>query len=175
MAIRMMSGLPARVIQVLQDYLPAELDLIDAEEADGVTTPDIASADYYPWDIHNITAYPACSIRAESTVPIEVLDSDMGSRVDAYHNLEVMFHVTSGVTDSAGVDLQVLLARYISGAARVLCITKWALQTSADPTRFVEVVQWVNEATYGPQLEQDDGAIVRTAILPIRVRRRESR
>ncbi len=66
MSPRMMSGLPARIIQVLKDFLPAELDLIDAEEADGITTPDIPTAGYYQWDKKNIPEHLSFAIRTVS-------------------------------------------------------------------------------------------------------------
>jgi hypothetical protein len=176
MAIRMMSGLPERVIQVLKDFLPAELDLIDAEEADSITTPDIGADDYHEWDRPVIHEFPACSIRPVSSRPVEVLSEGFGKRVDAVHRLDVSFHVViAQATDSDPQMMQDLLFRYITGAMRVLCVTKEALQTTADPTRFVEIVTWFGEATYGPGVEQDDGAIVRSAVLPIAVRRREER
>lgn len=173
MAIRMMSGLPARVIQVLTDYLPAELDLIDAEEADGLTTPDIL--EWHAWDIPVITHYPAVSIRTASSDPVEVRTTLMGERIDAGHRIDVMFHAIHETAGGLPQDLQKLMHRYITGAVRVLCVTKEALQTIADPTRFVELVEWAEEATYGPEVAQESGAIVRTATLPINIRRRESR
>ncbi len=174
MAIRMMSGLPGRVIQVLKDFLPAELDLIDAEENDGITTPDIAARDYHEWDRPVIPEYPACSIRPVSASPVEVRPDTFGKRVDARYRLDVIFHVTIGQSDDPQT-IQDLLFRYVTGAVRVLCIMKEALQTTADPTRFVEIVEWVGDATYGPEVEQDEGALVRSAVLPISVRRREER
>jgi len=49
------------------------------------------------------------------------------------------------------------------------------LQTTADDTRWVEIVEWLDPATYGPEADQEDGAIARTAILPITIRRIEAR
>lgn len=171
MAIRMMSGLPARIIAVLQDYLPTELDLIDAEEADGIVTPDIET--WIDWDQKNIPGtYPACSIRAVSSAPIQTLPVLMGQRIDAEHRVDVMFH--AGITESDDPSIiQKLMLRYISGAARVLCVQHEALDTVADPTRLVELVSWVNQATYGPEAEQQDGTLMRTATLPIAIRRIE--
>jgi len=175
MAIRMMSGLPARIIQVLKDYLPAELDLIDVEEGDGVVTPDIPAGSYYEWNREFIPEYPACSVRIVSSSPVEVRPDTFGQRVDAHHLLELRFHATLAQAGSEPDVLQKLMERYVAGAVRVLCVMKEALQTAADPTRFVEIVTWAGAATYGPEVEQEDGAIVRSAILPIDVRRREER
>lgn len=175
MSIRMMSPLPARVAQVLKDYLPTELALIDAEEADSLTTPVIESGDYYEWDTKYIARYPACSIRTVSSTPFEVLTDGMGKRIDADHRIDVRFHLTQGQANADPLKLQKFMHRYIAGAARVLCVMKEALQTAADSTRYAEVVTWTEPATYGPEEEQDDGSLVRTATLPISVRRREAR
>lgn len=174
MAIRMMSGLPARVVSVLTDYLATELTTIDGEEADGITTPPIVAANFYPWDQQAIAEFPACSIRVVSSAPVEVLPLLMGTRVDALHRLDVMFHATVK-DEQAPKDLQAIMLRYVSGATRVLCVVYEALQTVADPTRFVEICEWTGEATYGPETEQGDGSLVRTATLPITIRRREAR
>ena len=177
MAMRLMSGLPARVIQGLKDYLPAELDLIDAEEIDGITTPDIAAADYYEYDRKAIPEFPACTIRTVSSLPVEIKPDGFGRWADVFHRLDVMLHATLAqeATPSAPDQLQKLMHRYVAGAIRVLCVMKEALQTSADPTRFVTICEWVGEASYGPEEDQDEGVVVRTATLPIRIRRIEQR
>jgi len=180
MSLRMMSGLPLRISQVLQDFLPAELDLIDAEEADGITTADVPAANFYQWDGRWIPETPACAIRMVSSTPIDVRTYLMGERMDASHRLDVIFHLTAGDIGPADgtsnpVTMQALLARYINGAMRVLCVRHEALDTTADPTRYVELVTWAEPATYGPDVEQEDGAVVRSATLPIAVRRREAR
>ena len=75
MALRMASAIPARVIQVLQDRLPAELDLIDAEEADGITTGDVSNEDYFEFDRDMLHAdqFPAVTLNLREIDPIEVL------------------------------------------------------------------------------------------------------
>jgi hypothetical protein len=171
-----MSGLANRVCQVLQDYLPAELALIDAEEADGLTTAVILSANYHQWDRTVIPEYPACSIRLVSSTPTPaagIFPDTFGSQIDAWHRIDVMFHVVA----SAGppTDLQALLVRYITGAVRVLFIQKVGLATIADPTDDASWMTWPESAVYGPDELQESGAIVRTATLPIAVRRIEIR
>ena len=174
MSLRMMSPLPARVVQVLKDFLPAELDLIDTEESDGITTPDIAAGDYYEWDQPTIRAFPACSLRIVSSRPneenaAEIRPDAFGRRASVRHRIDVMFHMTKGVTDGDSLNLQRYLTRYINGAMRVLMIMKYDLKTTADPNEFVKHTEWVGEATYGPEETQDDGSIVRTGILPIQI------
>lgn len=182
MAVRMMSGLPARVAQVLKDYLPAELDLIDIEEADSITTPDIESASYYEWDQKLIQRYPACSIRTASSSALvnqdgspQVYPLTFGSAIRARHRLDVRFHLTIGQANANPLTLQKFMQRYVAGAMRVLCIMHPTLTTVADPVDFVSDVLWVGDAVYGPEEEQDDGALVRTATLPIEIIRSEVR
>ena len=167
MALRMMSALPARIIQVLIDYLPTELNLIDAEEADGITTGDIAAGNYYEWDRQTIPEYPACSIRVVSSSPIEIQPDLFGRQAYVRHRIDVMFHVTNKEGDA--LRLQKLLFRYVTGAMRVLCVMYEGLQTALDPVRYVSLVTWTDRAVYGPDEEQDDGSIVRTATLPLDV------
>jgi len=183
MAIRLMSPIPARLIEVLQDYLPAELDLIDAEEADGVVTPDIPTnpACWHALDKKLIVEFPAFSVRGLGSRPNDVKPDTFGRRVDADHRLDLMFHASIGVAPGASpLNLQKIMHRYVNGAIRVLCLMHEGLDTVADPTRWgspntTTVCEWVDEATYGPETEQEGGAIVRTATLPVRVRRIENR
>ena len=185
MPLRMMTPIPARVVQVLKDRLPAELDLIDAEEADGITTPDIDSTDYYDWDQRAIPKYPACAIRTVSSQPaagrgIGVRQELMGKRVDATHRVDVLFHSTIEKALSDPRVLQSFMHRYVNGAMRVLCVAYEGLQTIADPVRFgspnaTTICEWFDTATYGPEETQEDGAVVRTAVLPISIRIIEAR
>lgn len=176
MALRGMSGVPARIVQVLTDFLPAELDLIDVEEVDGITTPDVAF--WYEWDNPAIPQYPAVSVRAVSSTPTMIHMDGFGRRSDAMHRVDVKFHATLAqeTTPSAPDQLGRLMYRYITGAIRVLCVMHPTLDTIAEPTVSVFAVNtiWAGEATYGPEEEQD-GQIIRTATLPISVRRIEER
>jgi hypothetical protein len=183
MAIRLMGPIVGRIILVLQDYLPAELDLIDAYEAANggisLTTPDILY--WNDWDRMLIPEYPAFSARTVSSLPIDVKPDTFGQRITASHRIDLMFHATmQNVQGSNPRDLQAILHRYIAGAARVLCVMKERLQTVSDPTEWGSpgsrtVCRWQDEATYGPETEQEGGAIVRTATLPVRVERAEVR
>lgn len=176
MPVRMMSNIPGRVIQVLKDHLPAELDLIDTEEADGITTPNIGTNDYHEWDRQNIIGLPACSIRVVSSEEIETGAVGSGGSLGhsyGFHRLDVMFHVAIQDANTAQ-KMQDHLFRYIAGAMRVLCLKKEGLQTTADPTRYAETTVRAGPATYGPVGGQEDGAVVRTATLPISVRMSEN-
>jgi hypothetical protein len=178
MSIQLASGLPKRIIEVLRDYLSAELDLIDAAENDGLITPDVPAINYYDWDLKLIQGYPACSIRSVSSSPIEVWNTMTSAKqIHARHRFDVMFHGHIGMSlpTLAPDQLNKIMMRYVAGAARALCVMHPALQTIADPSLFVELVEWTDTATYGPEEEQESGAIVRTSTLPIEIRRHEIR
>lgn len=182
MSILLACDLPGRICQVLDDYIATELTSIDTALADGITTPDIDTADFYQWDQQMIPEFPACVVRSISSTPMPtsgVYSDGFGQRVDALHRFEILFHATRDNANVAGMDsplgLQRLLMRYVAAGVRVLAIMYEGLQTIADPTRAVTLVQWAGPATYGPEQEQADGAIVRTATLPIDVRLIEAR
>jgi len=184
MTLLLMSPVQARIVQVLKDYHAAELALVDVDANDGFTSTAIPadSNHYYDWDRKNIPEYPACSIRDVSSIPFSVHADNFGGRVDARHRVEVMFHATIAKVPSGSEprDLAKLLHRYITAAYRVLCDKKNGLETVADPTRWgspnvTTIVTWADAAVYGPESDQMDGAVVRTATLPIDVRRIEAR
>lgn len=183
MSLRLMSPLPARIIQVLQDYLPAELDLIDAEENDGLTTPNIPTTPpcWFAWNKPLLVEFPACTVETVGSAPLDVKPDGFGRRLDVRHRLNLRFSASTNVVAGASpLNLQKVLHRYVNGAIRVLCLMHEGLDTVADPVDFgspnaTTLCEWVEEAIYGPEAEQEGGAIVRTAMLPVRVRRIEAR
>lgn len=174
MALHLMAALPARIIQVLKDFLPAELDLLDASLADGIVTPDInASRGYHEVEKRIIDFYPALTIRTMESEPIEVRPVQFGERIDARHHVELMVHVTA--QQGNALLLQKLIHRYATAIVRVLTIRKLNLETAADPTQYAEIVEWLQPMIYSPLAEQAEGAIVRTVTIPLSVRLREVR
>jgi hypothetical protein len=175
MSARLVSGLCPRVIQVLKDFLPAELDLIDAEEADGIVMEDIAAGNYHEYYGQVIEAgFPACVLEVVSSTPVEVRPESFGKRFHAWHRINVMFTVR--INDAKNpLEMQKRLFRYVAGALRVLTLTKVQLETTGDPTKFVHEVKWTAPITYGPAADQEGGTIIRTATLPIDIRRIEAR
>jgi len=174
MSLRMASPIPARVIQVLQDYLPAELDLIDGEEG-GDATPDIVV--FYQWDrqVLSTSEAPAITVELHGISPIDVKPDTFGRRLDAEYLMNVKVHVQRSQGSDDALRLQVLTHRYVAGIFRVLCVMKEGLETAADPTRFAESVTPGDEPIdLGPDIDQT-GTVVRTASVPIRIRRREPR
>jgi hypothetical protein len=174
MSLRGMSPIPARVIQVLQDFLPAELDLIDTEEG-GDATPDIPAGNYHRYDRRPIPAFPAIAMRARASHLVDVRQDTFGQRAVWEHLIDVLIHVQLADAGDDAQSLQACLQRYVTGAFRVLVVMKEGLQTSADPTRFVELVSLAGDLDYGPQDTQAQGEIVRTGVVPLRVRRTEAR
>ena len=177
MALRMASAIPARVIQVLQDRLPAELDLIDAEEADGITTGDVSNEDYFEFDRDMLHAdqFPAVTLNLREIDPIEVLPDLHGQRLDARYIVDVKIHVRRQIDVDDATRLQKLIHRYTAGIFRVLFVMYEKLQTIADPTQFAEIVTPAGSVNLGPEAAQGSGSFVRTATIPVSVRRREAR
>ncbi len=183
MALHLACAIPARIVRVLKDYLPAELDLIDASMADGITTPDVPDATgYHQWEPGLLVDVPACLIRVVSSTPLPVAGTypaGFGARGDFLHRFDVMFRVSRPDAATAGSDsplgMQALLMRYIAGAYRVLCIQKAQLETAADPVAWASEVRMAGSADYGPQPGEAEGTVQRTATLPIDVRLIEAR
>lgn len=175
MALLLTNGLPERVVQVLKDFLPTETARVDTAMADGITTPTIAATDFYAWDARVIKAAPSCTIRVVASELAEAWPDGFGQRVHSRHRLEVVFHVSieTGATDV--MKMQKLLQRYIAGAISTISIMKEGLQTTADPTRRVSLVEWAGPATYGPEADQAEGTVIRTATLPIQITTIEAR
>jgi len=176
----MASGLPTRIIEVLRDYLPAELDLIDTEQADGIVTPDVPTDRYWEWDRPLLPSFPAVTIAVGRARPVETLPAGQGSRLHAWYDVEVKFHVDAGVADGlAGAYdtaqvLQRLCFRYGAAGYRVLCDQKDRLQTVADPTLYAHQVRLV-EVRWGPEQSQESGQKTRTAVVAVEVRKIEAR
>ena len=173
MPVHLMSGLVARTATVLRNRLTAELALVDTDEADGITTPAIASGDIHEWDRQNVPKRPAVTIAGVSTMVATDYDTTAHS-VDALHRLEIKFHCGLGeVAGQDAVTLSKVMHRYIQAADRIF--NKYpTLQTVADPADFVTHASWApgEQATYGPEADQS-GSIIRTAIFPLAIRRIE--
>ena len=174
MTLRVASPIETRVAQVLQDYLPAEIDLIDAEEGE-FTTPDVPAANYHLWDRRIVPGFPAICTRLSRTRPAETRPEGFGARFSAYHELDVLVHVQLATAGEDALKLKKLIQRYTAGIYRVLCVEKEGLQTAADPTRFAHLVTLRGPIDYGPEVNQESGTAVRTGTVPVDVWRIESR
>jgi hypothetical protein len=179
MSILMMTDLPARIVQVLRDFMADELATLDTALGGGASTPVIPDGHYYDWDHPVPPENPSVTIKPLLTRPVGIVQEATGQpgRIHAEHHLQVKFHVDVGDTEGQAKELDQHVQRYIAAAAQVLIVRKWGLQTSADPTIFsgVQHVRWDESATYGPEDGQEEGNPVRTGTLPIIVKRVESR
>lgn len=177
--IQMMSGLTGRIVTVLQENMPATLVTVDGYEGDGISSVPIPNNHYHQWDRQKLDDYPAITMRTLSSIPLMVHpDPPSEAAVRVEHRIELMFHadlntaVTAYPSGFAPLVLQALMHRYVNAAMTVLALSKTGLVTVADPVSFVENVEWIEPATYGPE-EQGDGTRVRTATLPLTIRRHE--
>lgn len=173
MTMRMFSPIADRVNQVLQDFLTAELALIDAEEG-GLATPTIPSANYHEYLRLVVTAFPAIRTVVTGATPIETRADGFGQRLDAQYHVDVHVDATLDTAVDNELVLQRWVQRYTAGIFRVLTIFKDGLQTTADPVRFAEIVTPNGDVTIGPQAQQEVG-ITRGGVVPVNVRRREAR
>jgi len=176
MSLRMPSGLPARVIQVLKDYLPAELDLIDIEEGSDFVTPDVAVDNYHEWDRHLFTKpYPAISMAVLRARVLEIQPVSFGSRIHAIYEIDVKAHVALDAGSDDALRLQQLAFRYATGIARVLAVQKNGLETAADPVIRDKTYVRLRELRWGPEVNQREGQMTRTATVGIDIDKTESR
>ncbi len=175
MPIRFASPICARVNQVLQDFLPTELDLIDTEEGDGIVTPDVANGDYYEVERSPIPRFPAITTRLLGTEIVEARSTGHGNRIDARHSLQISIHTQIADATQNALRLKRFVDRYVSGILRVLLIIKSRLETTADPTGFAEDVLSGGPVDYIPINTQRSGAAQWTGTIPITVRIREVR
>lgn len=178
MPILMAVPVAARVVQVLIDNLYTRTQALDAALADGITTPEIVAQNYYDYDANPIEKYPSVSIETVGSTPIAVQQASSGQRIDAAHHLRVKFHARMTEAAAEARRLEKIMMRYVCAAADILAVMKDGLEAVADPVRWGSPnaktsVFWPERATYGPEAEQGNGMIVRTAVLPIDVRRTE--
>lgn len=173
MPLRGPSGLPARIIQVLRDFLPAELALIDGEEGE-FTTPSPAAGSYHEWDRPLIPVFPAITLAALRARPRQVHAQGFGNRLDATYEVDIKVHVQISAGSDDARRLQNLCFRYAMGVERVLCHTKDQLQTAADPTPYASECA-PRSMEWGPTQAQESGQQTRTATVGVDVRKIETR
>ena len=107
--------LEAEVLSIVQANLPAKLIAIDAEKADGLTTPSVENADYYTSDAaQNINASPYIKF---GTISIDADDqSVIGTTARSYSViLEVVF-----IEDFSGDDTRKFAFRYIRALREII-------------------------------------------------------
>jgi hypothetical protein len=175
MPLNMASGVAARVKQVLVDFLSAELATLDANLADGITTPTVPEANIFEWDRRVILKFPAITLRITTNEPKEVHPVGFGARVDAEYRVDVRSHSRILNAGEDALRMQDYSMRYADAIFTVLAVVKDGLQTSADDTRWATSVVSRGENSYGPEETQGSGEIARTATVPLLIRRIEQR
>jgi hypothetical protein len=170
--MRMTVGLGARIIQVVRDFLPAELNLVDSDNG-GLATPDIPNANMFEWNRPLINAFPALVLAFSSPQIIEMRGLLMGDRLHAIYPVDVRVHVLGEGPDDAH-RLQELSFRYVLALTRILTDQKHGLETALDPVRYVHLVR-LRGVFFGPDVNQDEGQITRTSAVMLDVERIEQR
>lgn len=173
MAVRGPGYAVSRIVSTLQTYLGTELDLIDAEEADGITLDDVANADYHKAELESgyLASYPAIVVNVESTTPIAITsttNSPGTSHLDSA--ITVTVHVANAYNeDPENVKERAL--RYANAIVRVL-VMKYPTLPSGGTETVVGVYQEGDRAYITE--EQGEGTYVRTATIPLRVQQYET-
>ena len=177
MAIRGFHPIPARIIQVLKDFLPAELDLIDADESQDAT-PDIGAGDYWEYLKPLVADFPAVRIDVVGMSPEETLVDSAGQlpgRLTGAYQFDIWADVQIDTAVQDALSLQKLVTTYSMGIFRVLCILKDGLQTTADDTRFAHTVVPGGDVRVVTHESPSEGNLVRSGVVPIIVTRIETR
>lgn len=170
MAIKGAEYAVTRVSATLQTYLGAELDLIDAEMADGVTLDDVVG--YYeheaPVDLVDVDI--AVVVNAESSEAMEITTQTNSPGIyDCEHRIVVRAEMKNTRNEEPQT-MKKRVLRYARAIERVLAIKYPTMPNAGVET--VTYVRRIDSATYA-QEEQIPGQIVRTATVPFIVRNYE--
>ncbi len=153
MAIRGAEYAVARVIAVLKSALGTELDLIDAEEGDGLTLADVASADYYDAEFEDgfIPEYPAIVVDAKASRVIDVRSTTVSPGIiHAEHDVEVTILMTNSENEGRG-SMKKRSMRYGKAVERVL-----AMKNPGLPSGGAETVVRIRREEAGDMVYRDD-------------------
>ena len=173
MPIRGFGPIGLRIIQTLRDHLPAELDFIDAEEAQAAT-PDVLDGSYHEYFRPIVPVFPAVRIQPRGFQPIDVKPVNHGAHLDAYYRFDVVVDTQLKTAADTPLTLHRWVITYTRGIFRVLCVRKVRLETAADPTAFAFNVEHDGAVRIGPEVEQEEGTAVRSGAVPIKVRQYET-
>lgn len=159
------TDVPARVMQVLGDYLAAELDLVDAERG-GDATPDIT--DFFGGPRPLLNKFPCITVDSKQDQEIDGrgISWDGVGRSQRDLSVEVAAHIQTTGQDTNR--MRDLAERYFAAIVRILRHRYDGLETIADPHRFATSVTRPDPATFVDE-EQSSGAIVRSVRIPFRI------
>ena len=159
------SDISARIITVLEDYLPAELDLIDIQRG-GSATANISA--YYAGSRPVVPIYPSITVDVQRWEITEARPVSLDTGRLGYDA-----HALVGVhVQTVGEDvnrMRDLAERYMAGVVRVLVIRKDGLETALDNTRMsgsCEGVRMDGDAVVIDE-GQGSGAMIRSVKIPL--------
>jgi len=170
MAIRGAEYAVSRMVTILQTYLPAELDLIDAEEADSITMDDVANAQYYRGEVddQHTPEYPAIVVDARASNPIAITSTTHSPGTDQSEHEVVVSVLMNNSANESKSDLKKRILRYARAVVRVLAIKYSTLSNT---------VLYVKRDGAGPALYkdgEDETVYLRTAEIPFLVQTYEN-
>lgn len=167
MAIRGAEYAVTRMIATLQTYLPAELDLIDAEEADFVLD-DVENGHYYDFADPRVLVNSnlAIVVNVSATTPLAIKSTTNSPGVyDVEHTIEVAVH-KKGTENEGPATMKKRVLRYARGIERVLAIKYPTLPGGGVET--VVMARRFGDVTYIDTAD-DEGRYTRTARVPFLV------
>jgi hypothetical protein len=158
------------MISILQTYLPAELDLIDAEEADGITMDDVANAQYYQGEVddQHTPEYPAIVVDARASVPIAITSTTHSPGTDQSDHEIVVSVLMNAAASEGKATLKKRILRYARAIVRVLAIK---YSTLSDTVVYVKR-EGAGQAVYKDS--EDETVYLRTAEIPFLVQTYEN-
>lgn len=175
MSVRGIEYVLDRIVAILQDSLPAELDLIDAERADGISLEDVPNGAYYKYanQVPLVENSRAILVTPQATQPLS-LDSGINqagqSRYMALHRADVEVHLKD-VNLEEPQTTQSRLLRYALAIERVLMMKNYTLGNT------VTACYREGDAAYTPVKQSGDdqaGQFTASARLPFTVRLSEN-
>jgi hypothetical protein len=157
----------AQMITTLQTYLPAELDIIDADMADGITLDDVADADYYAFEVDDAhtPAYPAIVVDARASIPVAITTTTHSPGTDQSDHEIVVSVLMNNSANESKATLKKRILRYARAVVNVAAMKYPRLGTATG------IVQCKREGA-GPAFyrdEEDETAYLRTAEIPFLV------
>lgn len=162
----------------LQTYLPAELDLIDAEEADGVTLADVDNAAYLEFESEAALVEHALAITINpddggtETIALTSISHTPGN-VHAEHAITVAVHLKDVENETPEVTKRRVM-RYARAVERVLAVKYPTMPDAGAETVFSVSRLGAGPMRYRLNEEQAEGQHVRSAVIPFLVTTYES-
>lgn len=160
-----------RMTTTLQTYLPAELDLIEAEEADGLALVDVAAAAYLEFESSASLVEHALAITLDAkqsrTLRTSSITNSPGLQ-HAEHEIVIGLHLKDVDNETPDITKRRVM-RYARGIERVLAIRYPTMPLAGSETVFSVSRENAGEVLYRLNEEQGEGQFVRSAVIPFLV------